>query len=126
MENLLFFLIVLIFILRGIAKLIQRAKPQAMPLPEEALPQEIKEYFESIGPPPEEEAKKITLRAIPEEKKIRKPAPTKIKEEEPELPRAPIKEKSPFFPLIISAESIKQGIILLTILGPPKAKQFPR
>jgi len=125
MENLLFFLIVLIFILRGIAKLIQRAKPQAMPSPEEALPQEVKEYFESIGPPPEEEAKKITLRAIPEEKKIIKP-PMEIKKEEPEFPRAPIKEKSPFFPLIISAESIKQGIILLTILGPPKAKQFPR
>ena len=125
MENLLFFLIVLIFILRGIAKLIQRAKPQAIPSPEEALPQEIKEYFESIGPPSEEEVKKITLRTVPEEKKIIKPL-MEIKKEEPELPRAPIKEKSPFFPLIISAESIKQGIILLTILGPPKAKQFPR
>lgn len=125
MENLLFFLIVLIFILRGIAKLIQRAKPQAMPSPEEALPQEVKEYFESIGPPPEEEVKKITLRAVSEEKKIIKP-PTKIKKEEPEFPRAPIKERPPFFPLIISAESIKQGIILLTILGPPKAKQFSR
>ena len=124
MENLLFFLIVLIFILRGIAKLIQRAKPQAGPSPEEALPREVKEYFESIGLPPEE-PKITTLKAVPEEKKIIKP-PMEIKEKEPELHRAPIKEKSPFSPLTISAESIKQGIILLTILGPPKAKQFPR
>lgn len=114
MENLLFFLIVLIFILRGIAKLIQRAKPQAGPSPEETLPQEVRKYFESIGLPSEEEVKTEAPEAVLKEKK------------EPELHRAPTEEKSPFFPLTISAESIKKGIILLTILGPPKAKQFPR
>lgn len=132
MENLFIFLIVIIFILQWVAKLIQRARPQPEPEPEETLPSEIEEYFKSIGLP-REEAKPSPPELTPErevvkppkeaeKKKVITPAEEIKKEEEPATLRAlPLKK----FPLSLSfsAETITQGIILSTILGPPKARR---
>lgn len=114
MEALLLFLIILLFILQGIAKLIQRASPQRRPEPQESFPPEVKEYFE--------ERETIDLPRMVKKKKVKETVEESKKEKEPVLSRAPMLEKTPPF-LISSRQTIKQGIILSTILGPPKAKQ---
>lgn len=132
MENLFIFLIVLIFILQWIAKLIQRAKPQPEPGPEEILPPEVEEYFKSIGLPGGEtelgppkaiaEKKAVGPPELVKKKEVEKPVEEVKREKEPAIRRAPVLEQIPPF-LIFSKETIKQGIIFSTILGPPKARR---
>lgn len=121
MQNLLPLLIILIFIFRGLSKLIENARREEKK--EEPHPEEWERYFESMGIPPpveeEKEAPKLPPLLPKVEKKAVEPAPlkTKIKKEEliSELP--PLKIPS------LSLDKVREGIILAEILGPPLAKR---
>lgn len=130
MENLIFLIMILIFIFQGIANILkkQKEKQRQQPIPQE------EEHYEVL-PPQEEE----TIPPLPEEWQEELP---EVKVEEPIIYQEKVAEKivslEPAVPyereeLIkirymagLTTEKLKDGIILSTILGPPKAYKFMR
>ena len=124
MENLLTLLIILIFIFRGLSKLIENVRREEKK--EEPHPQEWERYFEGIGIPPQEEEKEAS-KPPPLPPKVdthtgtRKEAvePTSSKTKKGELTSELPPLKIPSLPL----DKVREGIILAEILGPPLAKR---
>ena len=134
MENFIFLIMILIFIFQGIANILKRREESRKEIP---VPQE-EEHYEVL-PPREEEPIPVPEETIP-------PLPEEWQEELPEVVEEPIiyQEKAaekiaslvPAVPyereeLIkighmagFTTEKLKDGIILSTILGPPKAYKF--
>ncbi len=120
MENLFTFLIILIFIFRGLSKLMKNTAKEEQ---EEARPEEWKQYFEAIGIPPVKEEKEVPQMPPPLSREAEKiaveptPLKTEIKKREfgSEFPASIIPS--------LSLDKVREGIILSEILGPPKAKK---
>lgn len=117
MWQLLFF-IILILLIQGLSKILEKETNKKEPK------EEIEKYFETLGfptiriPPKKEKPPKL------EEKKMEAQPPI-IKEERPVLKEkiSEIKEEiSPLFP----PGKLEEGIILSEILGPPKASRIRR
>lgn len=126
MENLLTLLIILIFIFRGLSKLMENVHREEEK--EKPSPEEWKQYFERIGIPPLEkekealpppptpaEAKKVEVRHVP--------LKTKIKKEKAPSQLPPLKIPSLS---LDSLDKLKEGIVLSEILGPPRAKKIKK
>ncbi|MBI2446978.1 MAG: hypothetical protein HYV48_00310 [Candidatus Omnitrophica bacterium] len=135
MENFIFLIMILIFIFQGIANILKRREESRKEIP---VPQE-EEHYEVL-PPREEEPITVpeeTIPPLPEEWQEELP---EVKVEEPIIYQEKAAEKivslEPAVPyereeLIkigymagLTTEKLKDGIILSTILGPPKAYKF--
>lgn len=112
MEQLFIFLIIFVLISRTISRLMEKASQQeerrkTFPLPSFTFPSEPSEI--------------TSLTAA--EKKIDEPV-EEIKKEKPLFFRVPPSEKTSPFPRTFSRKTLRKGIILSVILGPPKARQL--
>ena len=123
MNNLFIFLAVLFFIFRGLAKLLE-GTAKGQPREEESSSAEkVEDYFETLGPPPVQYREPVLPRppTIQRPEQIREKA---MKKEEPSIQKVPLQEEYySILPRPLSSRTVREGILLSVILGPPRAKQ---
>lgn len=131
MENIIFLIMILIFIFQGIANILKKQKEKQSQQP---IPQEEESY--EVLPPREEEPIPVPEETIPPLTEEWQEELPEVKVEEPEKVAEKIVSIEPAVPYEIekfikirymaglTTEKLKDGIILSTILGPPKAYKF--
>ena len=144
LDQLIPLIIIIIFIVRTMSKLLKGAREEEEGKENvevyRAREEKVEKYFKSLfsGEEPKKEAP-VPAPPLVETKEL-KPSPIR-KKEGPLLPRRErispeVSPKRPTIPfeeelhhltsLLASTEEVKRGIILSTVLGPPKAKRWMR